>query len=159
VTNADPGVASDADEQARTNARVVRAFLEAIQARDIARVSETLSDDVVYHFPGENRLAGSYRGKPAVLSFLPQLPRLLDEPPMFDVHDVLSSEAHATDLSNYYGVRRGQRYSWRVVRVYHFKAGLISEIFVTVDDQAGLNWFLSDDLDAADTDGTSRIRK
>jgi ketosteroid isomerase-like protein len=151
-------VAYDPEEQSRSNATVVRAFLDALAARDVPNMVETLSDDIVYHFPGANSLAGTYRGKPEVLGFLPRLPELLDEPPMFDVHDVLSSEAHATDLSNYYGVRRGQRYSWRIVRVYHFKAGRISEIFVTVDDQAGLDWFLGEDLESGEPGDIPEIR-
>ncbi|MEA2623064.1 MAG: uncharacterized protein QOH61_1974 [Chloroflexota bacterium] len=149
----------DPDEQARENARVARAFLDALTAREPARIRELLADDIVYHFPGENALAGIYRGSDDVMAFLPRLPSMLDEPVMFDVHDVLSSEAHATDLSNYYGVRRGQRYSWRVVRVYHFKAGRIAEIFVTVDDQAGLDWFLADDFGPSDESGIPPNRK
>lgn len=133
-----------AEELARANARAAREFLEAIKASDVARLATVMTDDVVYHFPGESSLAGTYRGKSEVLEFLPRLPALLDEPPIFDVHDVLSSEAHATDLSTFYGIRRGQRFSWRVSRVYHFRNGLISEVFVMVDDQTGLDWFLGD---------------
>jgi ketosteroid isomerase-like protein len=152
-------MAYNADDKARTNAQLVRAFLDALAARDVPRISELLADDIVYHFPGENSIAGTYRGKAQVLAFLPRLPELLDEPPMFDVHDVLSSEAHGTDLSNYYGVRRGQRYSWRIVRVYHLTESQIVEIFVTVDDQAGLDWFLGDGIYATDPSGGPTIRK
>jgi ketosteroid isomerase-like protein len=134
----------DSDRRTRENARAAGAFLDAIKARDVPALEGMLGDDVVYHFPGESSLAGTYRGKAEVLAFLPRLPSLLDEPPLFDVHDVLASETHATDLSTYYGIRRRQRFSWRVSRVYHFDRGRISEIFVMVDDQTGLDWFLGD---------------
>ena len=54
-------------ELADSKERVVRALLAALEARDIGAISELLTDDVVYHFPGRGPVAGTYQGRDAVL--------------------------------------------------------------------------------------------
>jgi uncharacterized protein len=45
--------------------RTLQAFAEAWKAGDIARVIDTYSNDVVFHYFGETDLAGTYEGKEA----------------------------------------------------------------------------------------------
>jgi hypothetical protein len=60
-----------------------------------------------------------------------------------DIHDVMASEAHGADLSTITARQAGQERSWRAVTIYHFEEDRVSEIFVTIDDQAGVDAFLS----------------
>ena len=139
-----PNVAAyDPAERARTIAAVVRQLTAALATRDAATISSLLSDDIVYHFPGDNPLAGTFHGREAVMGFFRSFRAHLDARPENDTHDVLSSEAHGSDLSTVSATRGGRHHSWRVIRIYHFTEDRISEIFVTVDDQAALDAFLN----------------
>ena len=129
--------------RARRIAEVIRELTAALGARDAAAVEALLTEDVVYHFPGQNPLSGTHRGKAAVMAFFRRFPTLLDGPPTTDTHDVLSSEAHGADLTTLTATRAGRSLSWRAVRIYHLVEDRISEVFVTIDDQAAFDDFLN----------------
>ena len=133
----------DPEARAQRNAEVVRALTVALGARDAAAVEALLADDVVYHFPGRNPIAGTYRGRAEVMAFFRRFPSLLDGPPTTDTHDVLSSEAHGADMSALTATRGGRSHAWRAVRIYHLAEDRISEVFVTIDDQQAFDEFLN----------------
>jgi uncharacterized protein len=133
----------DPDERARRNAAIVRRLIDALGARDGQAVEALLTEDVVYHFPGQNPMSGTFTGREAVMAFFRRFPTLLDGPPTMDTHDVLSSEAHAADLSTLTAKRGGRPHSWRTVRVYHLAEDRISEVFVTIDDQRAFDAFMN----------------
>lgn len=144
MTEGGTDVTYDAEERARSNARVVRAFLDALVAPDVPRITELLTDDVTYHFPGASPLAGTYRGRDEVLAFSPRLLAQFDTPVTLEIHDVLSSEAHAADFSTYRAGRGGRTFSWRTTRLYHLAKDRISEIYLTIEDQAAFDAFLAE---------------
>ena len=113
---------------------VVRALLDALDARDIVAIGRLLTDDVVYHFPGRGSLAGTYRGREAVLHLFRTIAQLFDEPPAMRRHDLVASEAHVVDLATYSGRRSDQRFEWSVVRLYHVDADRISEVWLMIGD-------------------------
>lgn len=135
--------AYDPEERSRRNAAIVRALTAALGARDGAAVEGLLTDDVVYHFPGRNPLSGTYRGTAEVMGFFRRFPTMLDGPPTTDTHDVLSSEAHGADMTALTASRGGRSHAWRAVRIYHLVEDRISEVFVTIDDQAAFDDFLN----------------
>ena len=55
----------------------------------------------------------------------------------------MASEAHGADLSTITVRRAGRERSWRQVSIYHFVEDRVSEVFVTIDDQAGVDAFLN----------------
>ena len=134
--------AYDPVARARRNGEIVRELTAALGARDAAAVAALLTEDVVYHFPGRNPMSGTYRGK-EVMAFFRRFPTLLDGPPTTDTHDVLSSEAHGADLTTLTATRGGRSHAWRAVRIYHLAEDRISEVFVTIDDQATFDNFLN----------------
>jgi ketosteroid isomerase-like protein len=113
---------------------IVRALLDALDARDVVAIGRLLTDVVVYHFPGRGPLAGTYRGREAVLELFRTFARLFDEPLIMRRHDVVASEAHVVDLATYTGVRGDQRFEWSVARLYHVEADRISEIWLMIGD-------------------------
>jgi ketosteroid isomerase-like protein len=133
----------DAVARAKRNAEVVRDLMAALGARDAAAVEALLAEDVVYHFPGRNPAAGTYRGRSEVMAFFRRFPTLLDGPPTTDTHDVLSSEAHGADMTALTASRGGRSHAWRAVRIYHLVEDRISEVFVTIDDQAAFDDFMN----------------
>ena len=133
----------DAEARTRQVAHVIRRLTQALGTRDADVVEALLADDVVYHFPGTNPLAGTYEGRGEVMAFFRRFATLLDAPPVVETHDVLASEAHGADLSQLTAERNGRQHSWRAVRIYHVAEDRISEVFVTIEDQAALDEFLA----------------
>jgi len=134
----------DRDERVAQVADVVRRMTRALSTRDAEVVAGLLTDDVVYHFPGSNPMSGTYRGRDEVMAFFRRFPTRLDGPPTIETHDVLASEAHGADLSQLEAERGGRRHTWRAIRIYHLAEDRISEVFVTIEDQAAFDAFLSD---------------
>jgi ketosteroid isomerase-like protein len=133
----------DPEARARTIDAVVRRLVDALAARDAGTIESLLTDDVVYHFPGRNPLAGSFRGRDQVMGFFRRFPTVLDGPPSIAFHDVLSSEAHGADLATFTASRGGREHTWRAIRIYHLSDDRIAEIFVTIDDQAAFDAFMN----------------
>jgi uncharacterized protein len=49
---------------------VAQHYVEAVSAKDFARLGSLFADDIVWHQPGENRISGVYRGIAAVNELL-----------------------------------------------------------------------------------------
>ena len=135
--------AYDPEARSRIVADVIRRLTAALAARDGETVVSLLADEVVYHFPGDNPAAGTFRGRDEVMAFFRRFPTFLDGPPSADTHDVLSSEAHGADLTTFTATRGGRSHNWRAVRIYHLDEDRIAEIFVTIEDQAAFDAFLN----------------
>ena len=74
-------------------------LLEAVQKGDVAAVQAAIPENAVWHFPGRRgRLAGSHRGRDAILSFLLEVQSLTDGTFELDLIDVLGSDRHAVAL-------------------------------------------------------------
>ena len=114
--------------------RIVRALLDALEARDVAAITDLLTDDVVYHFPGRGPVAGTYRGRDEVIGLFRTLAGLFDAPLDMSSHDVVASEAHVVDLATYTGIRAGQPFTWNAVRLYHVDADRISAVWLMIGD-------------------------
>jgi ketosteroid isomerase-like protein len=130
-------------ELADQKERVVRALLDALEARDLAAIGELLADDVVYHFPGRGPVAGTYRGREEVLGLFGAFASLFDGPLELASHDVVASEAHVVDLATYTGSRGGQPFTWNAVRLYHVDADRISEVWLMIGDVYAFDGWLT----------------
>jgi ketosteroid isomerase-like protein len=51
------------DSMAHPNEELVRRGYQAFATGDVATLNELFADDIVWHAPGRNQLAGTYRGK------------------------------------------------------------------------------------------------
>jgi ketosteroid isomerase-like protein len=132
-----------AHDLADAKERIVRALLDALEARDVAAISGLLTDDVVYHFPGRGPVAGTYRGRDEVIGLFREFAGLFDGPLEMASHDVVASEAHVVDLATYTGLRGGQPFTWNAVRLYHVDADRISEIWLMIGDVYALDAWLA----------------
>ena len=127
---------------ASENEALVRRMIAALQARDVAALGEVLTDDVVYHFPGRGPLAGTYRGKPEILGVFRRFGEVLG-PIQVHTHDVLAGDEHVAELVVNSAERNGRRHEWRAIRLYHFRDGLISEVWVLLEDPYALDEFMT----------------
>ena len=124
--------------------RIVRRLLDALEARDAGAIGELLADDVFYYFPGRGPVAGTYQGREAVLGLFRAFAALFDAPLEMSTHDVVASEAHVLDLATYSGSRRGERFTWNTVRLYHVDGDRIAEIWLMIGDQYAFDAWIAD---------------
>lgn len=131
-----------AEARRRENEAIARAMVDALERGDGAAVAALLADGVVYHFPGRSPLAGTYRGRDAVMGLFSAMAARLGAPPRLHSHDVLASEAHAVDLAVHSAERGGTPFEWRAIRVYHVDHGRITEIFLTLGDPVAFDAYV-----------------
>jgi len=117
------------------NARLVRDLFAAFAAKDIARVIATVPEDVVWHFPGRRgRLAGSHRGRDAVLAFLATVEQLTGGTFHLDLLDVTASDDHAVALFRGHGTRAGRTLDNPTALRIRIEDGQIRELWEYVWD-------------------------
>jgi ketosteroid isomerase-like protein len=116
------------------NATAYRKAADAFRAGDSEALRGLIAEDVVWHVPGRNPLAGEIRGLDELVAWLGRVAALgftLRE------HDVFGNDEHVCALS-YMGARRpGVAIETRVTSIFHFRDGRQIE-----------RWFYPDDIDA-----------
>ena len=125
------------------NAELVRRGYDAFIAGDIEWMNEHLHENIVWHEPGNNVLAGDYHGREEVLAhFAKVVSRVLPE---FDVHDVVANDDHAVALVQTRATRQdnGETYEGRFVHVFHVANEQALESWTFWEDPAGNDAFLA----------------
>lgn len=91
------------------NAARVRALFAAFAEGDLGTIQATIPEHAVWHFPGRSgRLAGTHRGREAILQFLLGVPQLTGGTFHLELEDVLANDAHAVALFRGHGTRAGR---------------------------------------------------
>ena len=91
------------------NAARIRGLFAAFKNADLATIQATIPADAVWHFPGRRgKLAGSHRGREAILQFLMAVPQLTGGTFHLDMEHVLADDAHAVAFFRGHGTRAGK---------------------------------------------------
>ena len=91
------------------NVATVRALFAAFRSADLAAILESVPIDLVWHFPGRRGgLAGSHRGRDAVLAFLARVMELSGGTFALDLEDVIGNEHTVVALFRGHGERGGK---------------------------------------------------
>jgi ketosteroid isomerase-like protein len=104
---------------------------------------ELYAEDIVFHHPGKNPLAGDYRGTEGILGFFEKAAGHVDGGLRRELHDALGTDDHAIQLVTVEASRGGRSHSWHAVAVMHVRDGKISEVWLHIDDQNALDRVLS----------------
>ncbi len=110
-------------------------------AADLGEARKFLSDDVVYHVPGANPLAGDYEGLEAVGALMLKLRQMNVR--IVDVHDVLATDEHVVALLRTAASREGRELSMNRANIYHVRDGKITEAWLLTTDQRAADEFYS----------------
>src|SRR6266536_929445 len=127
----------DGATEVHPNVVAYRRAADAFRAGDLQTIQDDLvTEDVVWHVPGNHPLAGDIRDAEALGKWGQEVARLgfwLKE------HDVFGNDEHVCALS-YMGAKRdGVEVETRVVSIFHFEDGRQKE-----------RWFYPEDTDAWD---------
>ena len=126
------------------NAALLRDHLAALERGDVPTALSFYSDDVVFHYPGHNPLAGDHRGKAAVLRLLGRVMEMTAGRFRPEVHDILASDSHAAALVTVRAERNGRQAEWRSVDLFHVREGKLTEHWVHEVDQEVVDRFWAD---------------
>jgi ketosteroid isomerase-like protein len=117
------------------NVGLVRKGYDAFAKGDMATLRELLSEDVVWHGPGNNPLSGEYRGRDAVFAMFARTAELSGGTLRIELHDVLANDEHAVALLRETASRQGKELDLLEVTVYHVSNGKATEVWACPYDQ------------------------
>src|SRR6266581_1881320 len=105
------------------NAEAYRRTADAFRAGDRDALAGLIDEDVVWHVPGNNPLAGEIHGREALFRFFHRLHEATDGTFMLKEHDVLGTDDHVVALSHVSAITTEGRVSVNVVSVFHYRGG------------------------------------
>ena len=112
---------------------------DAFRAGDMETLAALFDEEVVWHIPGNNRLAGDIHGRDALWRWFERLREVTDGTFKLEDHDVLATDDHVVALNVMSAVSDGVRISVNMANVMHFRDGRQQE-----------RWFHPSDLSAWD---------
>ena len=123
------------------NAELWRKGQEAFSRRDMDSLRTFWADDIVYHVPGANPIAGDHKGLDGVLALFAKLVEMNVR--IVEVHDVLASDDHVVALVRGTASRQGKELSVKQANIYHVRDGKIKEAWLLPTDQRAFDEFFS----------------
>jgi ketosteroid isomerase-like protein len=126
-----------------SNAEIARRAYDAFLTGDMATMGDLMSDDIVWHAPGNNPISGTYRGKEDVFGLFAKIAETTDGPMQMDIHDILASDDHVVALLEVAASRGDKRLEGRAVHIMHVGDGKLVEFWNFPEDVAAGDEFWS----------------
>ena len=124
------------------NAVRIRGLFQAFRDRDLAAIQAAIPENAVWHFPGRRgALAGSHRGREAILAFLGKAVALTEGTFQFELEDVIASDTNAVALFRGSGQRPGRTLDNPTCLRMRIQDGRILEIWEFVWDLYAVDEF------------------
>ena len=102
-------------------------------------VRAMLTEDVVWHVPGDNAIAGDHRGRDDVLGYFARRRELADATFRIDVRGVLADDERTVILAGGEVEHGGETFAWGTVGIFRIAEGRIAECWVIPHDQAAFD--------------------
>jgi ketosteroid isomerase-like protein len=106
---------------------------------DQGPVGAMLSDEVVWHVPGQSAIAGDYRGRDEVLRYFARRRTLAEATFRIDVRGVLADDERTVILAGGEVDRDGETFAWGTVGIFRIAEGRIAECWVVPYDQCAFD--------------------
>jgi uncharacterized protein len=113
---------------------VVKRYADAWAANDMKSIVDCYHDEVVFHYFGQNPLAGTYRGKPACLAVLKQM-REKTNRKLLSIRDVLVGEVFGLIVAVEQFQDNGRAVQLERLLRYAVRDGKLSECWIYDQDQ------------------------
>ena len=126
---------------AHPNEDLLRKGYAAFAEGDLETVMGLFADDIKWHVPGRNPLAGDYSGKEEVGAFFSRFMELTNGTFRIDVHDVLANDDHGVALIHSTAQREGKSLDSNDVHVWHISDGRATEHWIHPGDQYAADEF------------------
>ena len=119
--------------------RIYDAFTDG----DLDSLAAMFEEEVVWHTPGRNFLAGDYEGRDAVLASFVEEFDLSHGSYRVHVHDVLANDQHIVALLRATASRNERTLDMNYVLVFEMRDGRVAEAWESWADQRTLDQFWS----------------
>jgi ketosteroid isomerase-like protein len=124
---------------------LIKSLLRAFATMDIPAVQGLMTEDVRFHFPGNNAFSGEYKGREQAMRLLARAIAWTRATTRVQIHDALANEQHGLLLYTVTARRGDKSITYRYMDVYHFREGRISEVWgYAADNQAEFDAFYSE---------------
>ncbi len=125
---------------AHPNEDLLRRGYNAFAQGDIDALNELFADDIVWHSPGDNPLAGDLHGKQEVFGLFARLNELADSFEQ-ELHDVIANDEHGVGLVSVRATRGERTLEQNAVHVWHMSDGQATEYWLHAYDQTEVDAF------------------
>jgi uncharacterized protein len=133
------------------NEALVRRIFSAFEQRDAFSLRDLFAESATWVVTGSGVMAGTFRGRGEILSFLGRLPRETAGTYGSRLIDVLASDDRAAALYRASGERDGRRLDLDQVLLFRIKAGIVEEVLALPTDPVAFDTFWAP---SATEDGT-----
>jgi uncharacterized protein len=121
------------------NVARIRDGYAAFAKGDFAVLNDLFAEDLHWHEPGRNQLAGDYRGRDAVYEFFGRLMEITEGTFNLDVHAILADDEHGVALVTSTASRGGRSATVNDAHVFHLRDGKVVEFWAASTDQYAID--------------------
>jgi ketosteroid isomerase-like protein len=125
------------------NAILIRKGYQAFNTGDVATLMELFDEDVVEHQPGNNVMAGEYKGRDAVLGFYGRLAQETNGTFRAELERVLANDTRVVTLHHSTAERNGKRLDCRTSLVFQLRDGKAVDIDTCDEDPSAWDEFFA----------------
>jgi len=126
------------------NVALLRKGYDAFANADMATLTELFADDIQWHQPGRNKLAGDRKGRDEVFANFLDLAQETAGTFKLEIHDILANDEHGTVLVRATGERNGKKLNANNVHTFHIKNGKVVEFWSFTSDMYAEDEFFGD---------------
>jgi ketosteroid isomerase-like protein len=117
------------------NATLVRGAYDAFGKGDVAALDDVFAEDIRWHEPGRNQLAGDYEGRATVYELFGRLMGVTEGSFRMEVRSVLADDQYAMTLVDVSAHRGDESFSVTNVHVSRMADGKVAEFWEMSGDQ------------------------
>jgi len=128
---------------AHPNEELVRRGYDAFASGDMAVIDELFAEDIVWHFPGQSKLAGDHIGRDATLAVLGAYGEASGGTLKANLLDLMASDDHVAGVANDTASSGGKALDVRSSVIFAMRDGKVSEAWHYIDDLGSLDAFLA----------------
>lgn len=125
------------------NEELLRSTTDALNRGDMDGFLASHTPDVKFHVPGKAPFSGDHQGREGVGGVFGKMMGLLDAPPTVDVHDCLANDDHGVLLATQHLTRGGKSMDVPLTLVFHFRDGMVSEVWFHPRDLYAMDGFFA----------------
>ena len=128
---------------AADNATRVRNGYKAFNTGDVPALIDLFAEDIVWHFPGNSKLAGDHIGRDATLGVLGAYGEASGGTLQANLVDLMASDDHVAGVGKDTASANGRTLDVRSTVIFAMRDGKVTEAWHYIDDLMALDAFLA----------------
>jgi ketosteroid isomerase-like protein len=121
------------------NVALIKAGYAAFAAGDFAALDDMFAEDLLWHEPGRNQLAGDFEGRDAVYAHFGRLAEVMEGSFHMDVEAVFADDDRGVALVRSTGSRGGRTLTGYGANIFRLRDGKVVEFWGAPSDPYGFD--------------------